>query len=283
MIKNLYQLTKPGLVYGNLITAAAGFFLVAGTAVSWPLLIASLLGLGLIIASAGVFNNYYDRGLDAKMSRTKNRPLVTGAVSPGAALAWGLTLLILGLAILSGWAGRLPLEVAILGFVIYVFCYTPLKHKSAAATLVGSLAGATPILTGYTAISGRLDGGALILFLVLACWQMPHFYAIAIYRLNDYAAGGVPVLPVKQGIAAARRQMLAYWLAFMLACLALAYFGYAGKVYAAGALLLGLLWLWQFRRGFAANAAVWARRLFLYSLVVLTGLSIFLALGNILP
>lgn len=271
MIKEYYYLTKPGIIYGNAITAFAGFFLASKGDIDFKLLLAMLVGLSFIIASGCVFNNIADVGIDANMDRTKNRAMVKGSISKLSAIIFGTILLALGVVYLSLFTNFYSLSAALIGFAVYVLLYTPLKRRTVFATLIGAVAGATPPVVGYTAVTNHFDLGALILFLILVCWQMPHFYAIAIYRLNDYAAAGIPVLPIKQGIRITKIHMLVYIIAFILAATSLTYFRYTGYVYLGVAMLLGLAWLWVVVKGFkAADDTLWAKKMFRFSLVVIT-------------
>ena len=284
MLHDYYNLTKPGIIYGNAITLLAGFFLASHGHINFWLLISALLGLSLVIASGCVFNNIMDRGLDAKMDRTKQRAIVTGKIPISRAVIFGTVLLILGVVVLWRWTNVLTLDVALIGWVVYVALYTLLKPKTVHATVIGSIAGATPPVVGYTAITNRFDLGALLLFLILVLWQMPHFYAIAIRRQNEYAAAGVPVLPIKSGVKFTKITMLIYIFAFTLAAVHLVRYHYAGYTYLVAALLLGLIWLILGLKGFGANDdAAWAKKMFLFSLVVLTVLSIALMFNAVLP
>jgi protoheme IX farnesyltransferase len=283
MIKNFYRLTKPGIIYGNAITATAGFFLASKGHISWFLFAAMLIGLSLVIASGCVFNNIFDADIDAKMDRTKNRAIASGKISKRAAKIYGTILLILGGVALS-FTNNLTIVVALIGWIVYVLLYTPLKRKTVHDTLIGSIAGATPPVVGYTAITNKFDTGALLLLLILIFWQMPHFYAIAIRRLDEYKAASIPVLPLKNGIKAAKIQILVYIIAFVIAAVSLFYFGYTGYIYLTLAIILGLSWLWLAAKGFkAVDDKAWAKQTFLFSLVVLTTLSITMAFGKFLP
>jgi protoheme IX farnesyltransferase len=153
-----------------------------------------MIGVALVIASACVFNNYFDRDIDAKMTRTKDRPSVSGTVSPRAALIYGAVLGLAGFVLLYIYVNALTTYLILVGFFVYVFWYTPLKPCSASAVYVGAVAGAAPIVAGYTAVTDRIDWVALFLFLFLFVWQLPHFFAIAAYRYDEYAAAGVPLL-----------------------------------------------------------------------------------------
>lgn len=190
MIKHFYELTKPGIVYGNALTALAGFVYGGG---EWILLPIMLLGLSGVIASACVFNNIFDRDLDAHMERTKNRPIPSGAVSPKAALWFGIILFAAGVVLLS-FVSAVATLVAIAGHLIYVSMYTPLKRISPHALWVGAVAGATPPVVGYAAATQTLDTTALLLFTFLFVWQIPHFLAIAVYRNDEYKNATIPLL-----------------------------------------------------------------------------------------
>jgi len=284
LFKAYYQLTKPGIIYGNIITAAAGFLLASKWHIHWTLLLATLVGTALVIASACVFNNYLDRGIDEKMQRTRHRALVTGTVPIRSAIIYASLLGAAGFAALIIDTNGLVVAIGALAFVDYVALYGLAKRRSKHGTLVGTIAGAAPLVAGYCAVTDRFNAGAVILFVIMACWQMSHFYAIAVYRLKDYKAAGLPVWPVEQGLASAKRQILGYTLAFLLANLALSLFGYAGYAYAIIMTLLSLWWLRLAWLGFqAADDKAWGRQLFLCSLVVIMGLSAMLAVGAILP
>lgn len=193
MFKNYYYLTKPGIVYGNIFAALAVFLFASRWQFSLMLLFATVFGMALVVASACVFNNWYDRGIDSKMPRTKARPLVSGAISPQNAFVYGGVLGIIGFATLYFGANALAETCAFAGWFVYVFCYTPLKHKSSFALYVGAVAGAMPVVAGYAAGAGTLDVAALILFILMFLWQLPHFWAIAVYRFDEYSAAGVPL------------------------------------------------------------------------------------------
>ena len=284
MIKEYYQLTKPGIIYGNLITAAGGFLLASKGHIQWGLFLAILAGTAFVIGSACVFNNYIDRGIDQKMERTKQRAMVKGSISGPAALTYGTILFILGFIVLAWYTNWLTLGIGILAFIIYVAVYGLSKRRSVHGTIVGSFAGAAPVVAGYTTVTDRFDLGAFILFLILVLWQMPHFYSIAMYRLDEYAAAEIPVLPLKTSLRTTKIQILAYIVAFIVAVAALTVFGYAGYTYLVVMVLLGLAWLRLGITGFKAkDDAKWARKMFRFSLIVILALSVMLAVGSVLP
>jgi protoheme IX farnesyltransferase len=283
-LKTYYALTKPGIIYGNLITAAAGFLLASGSHINFGRLAAALLGIGLVIASACVFNNYIDRDIDERMARTSRRALVIKTITGRNALIYGGVLGLSGAATLGLWTNWLTLLLSAGGWVAYVGLYTFSKRRTVHSTLIGSLSGSVPPAAGYCAASGRFDGGALLLFLILTFWQMPHFYAISIYRLKDYKAAGLPVLSVKSGVAAAKRQIVAYIIGFIIAVGLLWFYGYAGFSYLLVVGVIGLAWLRIALKGFrATDDQKWARGVFMFSLVVTLVFSFMLSVNAWLP
>jgi protoheme IX farnesyltransferase len=270
-VKDYYRLTKPGIVYGNAITATAGFLLASRGHVNLGLLIATVTGICLVIASACVFNNYIDRDIDEKMARTRQRALVIGLVSVRNAIIYAIFLGLIGFWVLATYTNWLTVGIGAAAIVTYVVLYGISKRRSVHGTIIGSIAGATPPVAGYTAVTNHFDGAALLLFLILVCWQMPHFYAIAMYRSADYKAAKLPVLPIKKGFAAAKRQMIMYILAFSLAAIALVVLGYSGYFYLSVVSILSLAWLALSIEGFKAkNDQKWARQMFFVSLLVIT-------------
>jgi protoheme IX farnesyltransferase len=271
--RTYYLLTKPGIVMGNAITMVAGLLLgFRGAKIDFWLCLATLVGLSLVIGSACVFNNYIDRLADQKMARTQNRALVTGLITVQSAIIFAIVIGLIGIGILGFYTNLIASLLAFTGFFIYVVIYSFLKYKSVHATLVGSIAGAMPPVVGYAAAFGHLDLGAFILFAMIVTWQMPHFFAIAIYRMKEYAAANVPVLPLKAGMLATKRQMLIYMIAFTLSSMALFTFGYVGYIYLTVALSLCFIWLFINIQGFSTkDDRLWARKMFFFSLVVMMG------------
>jgi heme o synthase len=283
-LRNYYWLTKPGIIYGNCLSAAAGFFLAAQRNVDWALFAAAIAGTALVIASGCVINNYIDREIDKKMARTKKRALVSGKISPRSAVIYAAVLCLTGFGILSLFTNTLTVYVGLVGLYFYVIAYGIWKRRSPIGTIIGSVSGATPILAGYTAASNQFDTGAGLVFLAMALWQMPHFYAIAMYRLDDYRAAGLPVLPAVKGTRHTKIQVMVYIVCFTIAAAMLTAFGYAGYTYLVAIILLGAAWLWKGSVGFQANDdAVWARRMFRFSLLVLLGFCLLLSIDAFLP
>ena len=251
--------------------------------IHFPLMLATFIGISLIIASGCVFNNIIDQDIDKKMERTKNRALALGLISSQIAFIYGALLGIAGSTLLWFETTHLAFVVAIVGLFFYVVIYSLLlKRASVYGTLIGSISGSVPPVVGYCAATNSFDMGALILFLILTFWQMPHSYAIAIYRLDDYKAAKIPVLPLYNGIKSAKIHMLVYLLLFIAASLMLTVMDYTGFVYFVIALLLGVRWLWICIKGFsAANNKIWARQMFLFSIIIITILSLVMSLDYI--
>nr|WP_238578990.1 heme o synthase [Neochlamydia sp. EPS4] len=270
IIKTYYMLTKPGIIAGNAVTTFGGFMLASKGPFNFWLFCWTLIGLSLVIASACVFNNYMDREIDKKMARTKNRALVRGLVSEKSALIYGTLLGLLGMGVLALYANFLTAMIALAGFLFYVVVYGLWKYRSSYGTVIGSLAGGVPPVVGYCAVSNQLDLGAFLLFTIMVLWQMPHFFAITLYRLEDYAAASIPVLPLEKGIYTTKIQMWLYIMAFIVATVMLTFMGYTGYAYLTVAVLMGLMWYVLCLKGFKSdNDKQWARQMFLFSIVVI--------------
>jgi protoheme IX farnesyltransferase len=284
LLKDYYWLVKPGIVYSNVMAAAAGFLLGSKWQFRFITFIAALIGTSLVVACGCVLNNYMDRGIDKKMSRTKKRALAAGRISGKAALAYAAGLGIAGFAVLGAYTNGITVGVGAVGLFAYVVLYGAGKRRSTHGTLIGTISGATPLVAGYTAALDRLDRGALVLFLIMVCWQMPHFYAIALYRLKDYQSAGLPVLPAVKGPRRTKLEILAYVFGFILTVILLSLLGYAGVSFAVIMAGLGIYWLWRGLKGFnAKDDTKWGRQMFGLSLLIIMSLSVMLAVGSVLP
>ena len=265
---------------GNTITAAAGFMLASRNSFNSWLFLTALGGLALIVAAGCVLNNYMDRDADKKMARTQNRALAKGEVSVRSALIYAIVLLIAG-SCLTLFANFLTWAIAFTGFILYVFFYGYLKYRTMYGTEIGSIAGAVPPVVGYTAVTNHLDTAALALFLIIALWQMPHFFAIALYRSREYAAASIPVLPLVKGVVNTKIRMVFYTVAFIGSTCFLTFMGCTGYLYLGASATLGLTWLVLCIRGFkAVSNEKWAYQMFRFSLVVVTVLCFMISLDR---
>jgi heme o synthase len=275
------ELTKPRIAVLVLFTVAVGSLLAAQGTPDLAVLFHTLLGTGLVAAGASALNQLLERHTDALMRRTENRPLPSGRLLPIEVFLFGMLLSIGGLAYLTLTVRSLAAVLAGITLVSYVLLYTPLKRHTTLNTLIGAVPGALPPVIGWTAVTGSLDAPVVVLFLIVFLWQVPHFLAIAwIYR-EDYGRAGLLMLPVvdpKGSITG--RQMTAYALALVPVSLSPILWQQAGLVYAAGALVLGVLFFWS-AVGFLRDRSMeQARRVLKTSLLYLPLLLALLLLEN---
>jgi heme o synthase len=204
-------LTKPKLVELLLVTTLPAMMLAADGWPSWRLVVATMVGGMLAAGAANTFNCWYDRDIDRLMSRTKNRPIPSGVVSPTAALVFGLVLAAASLAILWVETTALATWLAAVAILAYSVVYTMvLKRRTRHNTVFGAFPGAAPVLIGWAAVTGSLEWPAVVFFAIVFCWQMPHFWALASRFREDYAAAGVPMLSVVAGPESVGRQSVAW-------------------------------------------------------------------------
>lgn len=287
-IRDYYSLVKPGVLYGNALTAVAGFlfasFALPGTFNIW-LGLALTIGSTLVIGSACTLNNYLDQDIDRVMERTKKRAIVSGAVSSKGALIFSIVIGLIGLATLILWTNWLVVGVGIAGFITYVWLYgATSKRRSTHGTLVGSISGAMPILAGYVAVSNNFDSAALVLFIIMFAWQFAEFYPIAIYRRKEYAAAKIPLLPLVKGMKRTKIEILVYTIVYVAGTLALTPLGYTGYIYLVVMAVVGLWWLWIALKALSTqDDDAWARKMFRFSMITVLVLCIMLPLGPLLP
>jgi protoheme IX farnesyltransferase len=280
IFRRYLSVTKPGIIMGNLISVAGGFLLAARGDVDWPLMVATLAGLSLVVASGCAVNNCIDSDIDTKMQRTRARVTVTGEMSLKAAFWHGVVLGVAGFALLAFYTNLTAVLFAALGYVVYVGVYSLyMKRNSVYGTLVGSLSGAVPPVVGYCAVTGEFDTAAAILLVMFSIWQMPHSYAIAIFRFKDYEAANIPVLPVAEGIAKAKQHIVLYIAVYAMVTLLLPISGYTGVGFLAVAFSTSLWWLIMALRGYRRDINIegWARQVFGFSIINITALSIAMA------
>jgi protoheme IX farnesyltransferase len=273
-VRDYLVLTKPEIVAMTLLTAAAGIGL-GPSPVPWSTWVAALAGTGLCVASADVLNMVLERDTDRLMVRTKDRPLPAGRMRPSTALAFGIGLGALSLAIHLWLVNPLTALFGAVGWATYVLVYTPLKRRTPHALVVGAVAGAMPPLMGCTAVTGRITAAALALFAILFVWQVPHFLAIALFRKQDYARASIRTAPLVWGDRATKLHVVGWSLALLVSSLALVPIGAAGLPYALVAGPVGAWLLAKSLRGLREPTAPgFARGLFRASLVYLPVLAL---------
>jgi protoheme IX farnesyltransferase len=267
--KDLLLLAKPRLSGLVILTTAGGLALAPGRIGAFRGTVA-ILGTAAVVGAANALNCWLERDVDARMRRTRDRPLPAGRIEPFVAFALGVAMPIFALPLLALVANPLTAFLAFAALAIYVAVYTPMKQRSTLALFVGAVPGAIPPLMGWTAVTGRLDAGGLALFGLLFAWQLPHFLAISIYLAEDYARGGLKVFALVHGEPATRRWIAAATVLLLAASLALLPLGVAGRGYGAVAALAGAVLLAYALSGLGKTGGRWARNLFLATLVHLT-------------
>ncbi len=269
MVRDLLQLSKARLSGMVVITTLVGYLL-AVPQLDWPQLIATVLGTTLTAFGANALNQYRERGIDARMERTRERPLPAGRLGADVALVYGVAVSLVGTFVLLAWSGVLPAALAAGTILLYVLVYTPLKRVSTLNTLVGAVCGAIPPLIGWAAATGGLATGGWLLFALLFVWQMPHFLALAWMYREDYARGGLRMLPVVDPDGRITFPVTVVFAALHLPLgLLVTLTGVAGPWFALGSLLLGMWWLFLGLRLYRSHSDRDARRVFLASLAYL--------------
>jgi protoheme IX farnesyltransferase len=276
-----WRLTKPGITRLVLVTAAAGCWLggVASGAPQLAILLHTLAGTGLVVSGTNALNQWWERDADARMARTRARPLPAGLIRPAAALKFGLSVAAAGIVWLAVFVNLLTAALAAAALALYILAYTPLKRRSPLALYVGAVPGALPILGGWTASGAPLDGGGGTLFGILFLWQLPHFLALGWMYREDYRAGGFRML--SRGDPAGRvtaRHAAVCSLALVVASFAPAWVGLAAPEYLLGAAVLGSAMIGGSLRLLRAPTPARARGLFLTSIAYLPVLLLLLVI-----
>jgi protoheme IX farnesyltransferase len=264
------ELSKARLCAMVLVTTLVGYLVATPRAdLGWAL-VATLIGTYLAALGANALNQWSEREPDARMQRTRRRPLPSGRLAPRSALAWGVTAAVIGPGLLAATVGPLPAALAAGTVLLYVFLYTPLKRISTLNTFVGAVCGAIPPLIGWSAATGSLATGGWLLFVVLFLWQMPHFLSLAWLYREDYARGGFVMLPVLDPGGRLTFRVTLIFALMLLPVTAIVYLaGVAGPWFAAGASLLAVIWSLACLRLLVRGRRLDARRVFLASLLYL--------------
>ena len=264
------ELTKPRVTALILMSTLVGFYLGSQEHMSLSLLLHTLLGTALVASGTAALNQFWERVGDGKMLRTRDRPLPAGRMHPAKALLFGCLLSLVGISYLYWQVNLLTSVLAGLTLGSYLFLYTPLKTRTSLCTLVGAFPGALPPVIGWVAARGEITLAAAILYLMLFLWQFPHFLSIAWLYREDYARGGIRMLPVvePEGVSTGR-QMMIFCAALLPVSLAPSALGLAGPVYLVGALVLGAAFFHYAVRAAVVKSKMQARRLLQASVIYL--------------
>jgi protoheme IX farnesyltransferase len=241
LMRDYYDLSKPGIGFYALITTAASFWLASSSSMDWVLFTKTMVATALVTCGGGALNQVMEVDVDGQMHRTENRPLPSGRVPVSSGLIFGIVSSIAGVLLMQLLVGDLATLLAVATLVGYLFVYTPLKKKTPFSTIVGAFPGAVPILIGWVAVKGSIDLRGWVLFAILFFWQIPHFLAIAWMYRKDYARAGFPMLTVvdPEGFRAAQ-QVIIYVLGLIPISLMPSVLHLTGWVYFFGALVLGI-------------------------------------------
>lgn len=279
--RDYMELCKPRVVALMLLTVVVGMYLAVPGWVPIPILIASLVGIGLCAGSAAAINHLVDKRIDAIMARTKRRPIAGGRVSVRQALYFATLLATLGLAILIVFVNVLTAILTFVTLIGYAGIYTGyLKRATPQNIVIGGLAGAAPPLLGWTAVTNQLDPQALLLVLIIFTWTPPHFWALAIYRIEEYKHAEIPMLPVTHGVAFTKLNVLLYTILLLVVTSLPFVVGMSGWLYLMGASLLGIRFLYWAIALYCSEQPAMAMRTFRFSIVYLMMLFVFLLIDH---
>ena len=284
-LRQYFDLTKPRVVALIVFTAIVGMFLAVPGLPPLRESVLGFLGIWLAASSAAAINQLLDSRIDAKMARTSWRPIVVGQITPARALAFALVLAALSMAILVLWVNPLTALLTFASLIGYAVIYTVfLKRATPQNIVIGGIAGAAPPLLGWAAVTGMQGewdwAHALLLVLIIFVWTPPHFWALAIFRRDDYARALVPMLPVTHGVAYTRWQILLYTVLLVVVTVLPWASGMSGLFYLGGALVLGAVFLWHAWRLMDPPDELYAMKVFNYSIVYLMALFAFLLIDH---
>jgi len=277
LLRSYYELCKPNVVYMMLICAFVGMLLAEESVSSFGYLFVSLTGIACCAASAAAVNQVIDRNTDASMTRTDQRPLPQGELSPTHASLFALIIGILGALILYLYVNTLTMILTLASLVGYAFIYTVyLKRATPQNIVIGGLAGAAPPLLGWSSISNTIDPYALLLVLIIFVWTPPHFWALAIYRKDEYAKESIPMLPVTHGVTFTKLQIVLYTIILFIVSMLPYVVLMSGEIYLFSALILSTIFLYYSINLYFSNDEEDAMKTFQFSIYYI--FLIFLAL-----
>lgn len=280
--RSYLQLIKPGITLSNTLSAVAGFFLAASVAgFTLSTFLGAVFGVAFVIASACVANNILDRDIDKNMKRTLKRDVASGAISIPKAFVFCAMLGLIGFSFLLALTNELTFWLGVLAYVWYVVIYGIAKRTTPFSTIIGGVAGALPPMAGYTALTGRVDAAALLLFLILFFWQLPHFYAIAMFRRSDYDSANLPVWAVRYGMKSTKLQIFVSVILYAIVASMLFFYGYVGVIYLVASSALSIYWIYKGIRLYNKKDDVkWARSMFGVSLIMLLAILALISVGG---
>src|SRR5690348_4748397 len=272
-----FELTKPRIVALLVFTAVIGMFLAVPGVPPWRALVFGTLGIWLASSSAAAINHLIDQRIDKVMARTSHRPLATGALTPTQVLAFALILGALSMALLVALVNPLTAALTFASLIGYAIVYTAyLKRATPQNIVIGGAAGAAPPVLGWVAVTGHVHPYALLLFLIIFIWTPPHFWALAIFRREDYSRAQVPMLPVTHGVVYTRWHVLFYTVLLVVITVLPYLTGMSGLFYLGGAMVLGAGFLYYAIRLLNPPNEFFAMRVFKYSIMYLMALFAFL-------
>lgn len=268
--RDYLELCKPRVVLLMLLTVLVGMYLAAPGWVPLHLVLGSLLGVACCAGSAAAINHVLDKRIDAMMARTQKRPVAHGRMSEMHALMFAFILGALGLMVLVYWVNTLTAILTFVTLIGYAGIYTGyLKRATPQNIVIGGLAGAAPPLLGWTAVSNQLDPEGLLLVLIIFAWTPPHFWALAIYRLEEYKKASIPMLPVTHGVAFTKLHVVLYTILLLVVSMLPVVVGMSGLMYGATAMLLGLRFLWWAVKLYRTEQGRVAMQTFRFSIIYL--------------
>ncbi|WP_100638900.1 heme o synthase [Marinobacter salexigens] len=279
--RDYLELTKPNVVALMILTSAIGMLLATSGLPSLSVLIWGNLGIAFLAGAAAVVNHVVDQKIDTVMARTRKRPVATGKISPVEAIGFATLLASIGMVVLMWQVNHLTAWLTLASLVGYAGVYTLfLKRATPQNITIGGLAGAMPPLLGWTAVTGQVEGHALLLVLIIFAWTPPHFWALAIHRKEEYAKAGIPMLPVTHGNKFTELHILLYTLMLLAVSLLPFVTGMSGWIYLAGALALGLRFLQYAIRLLKGDDRRVALNTFKYSITYLMALFVVLLVDH---
>ena len=267
------ELTKPGVQALLFVSCASGMLIGSNFNPPVTVFFFGLIGISFLAASSAVVNHFFEKQIDAKMNRTSKRPLVLGHISDKQAIIFSVLLYASGSIMLLNFTNFLTWLLTTLTFIFYGFIYTKyLKYMTSQNIVIGGLAGAMPPLLGWSAITNTIEPNALLLVLIIMVWTPPHFWALAVYRVEDYSEAEVPMLPVQKGVVFTKQHILLYTF-LLIACTMLPYaVQMFGEIYLISALVLGLIFLIYSFRLYKDETNAIAMPTFAYSIIYLAAL-----------